>query len=271
MRWTAHDPGAIQTGRGIALEAAGSVAEAIAIAKGGGVPHQNIVVGDRAGNIGWTIFGRIPARFGFDGRYVSSWADGSRGWRGYLEPADAPEVINPGQGRLWTANARVVGGADYAKLGDGGYDTGSRAGRIRDLLFARDRFAPADFLAIQLDDLNVRNAFWQPVMLAELRKRSRDPRLSAMIDPVSQWGGRAVPESVGYRLVASFRTAWLRAAHEAWLGKPEGQATDLCRTAGRSRDAGPCSRPPAGPGSTRTSQLGRLCRCRVPDRAEANR
>jgi penicillin amidase len=166
--------------------------------------------------------GQVPARFGFDGRYATSWADGSRGWRGTLPPGQVPAVINPGHGRIWTANARVIGGDAYGKLGDGGYDTGSRAGRIRDLLFARHRFAPADFLAIQLDEQNNRNAFWQPVLLAELRKRRADPVLAAMIAPVERWGGRAAPESVGYRLVSEFRGLWSRKAHEAYLGgKPD--------------------------------------------------
>lgn len=222
MRWTAHDPGAIRLLPSLALEAAGSVAEAIAIAQRAAIPHQNLVVGDSAGNIGWTIMGQVPARFGFDGRHAASWADGSRGWRGYLAPGKVPSVINPGQGRIWTANSRVIGGNAYARLGDGGYDTGSRAGRIRDLLFARDRFAPADFLSIQLDDQNNRNAFWQPILLAELRKRRSEPRLAAMIVPVERWGGRALPDSVGYRLVSEFRTLWSRKAHEAYLGgKPE--------------------------------------------------
>lgn len=221
MRWTAHDRGAIRLGATAAMEQAGSVAEAIAIAHRSGIPHQNFTVGDRAGNVAWTVIGRVPARYGFDGRDAVSFADGNRGWRGYLPPPDVPRVINPPHGRIWTANARVVGGEDYAKLGDGRYDAGVRAGRIRDLLFAKDRFGPRDFLSIQLDDRNARNDFWQEIMLAELAKRPRDPRFAAMIGPVRDWGGRAVPDSVGYRLIDVFRTAIRNELHLAFLGQPE--------------------------------------------------
>lgn len=226
QRWTAHEAGAIRLLPAIALENAESVEEAMALARRASIPQQNLVVGDRAGNVGWTIIGRVPARFGFDGRYAVSFADGSRGWRGMLPDDQVPVVLNPDEGRIWTANARVVGGEAFARLGDGGYDNGSRAGRIRDLLFAQQRFAPADFLRIQLDTVSRRNAFWQQAMLGELQKRRSETRLAPMIEPVRSWGGRADPGSVGYRLVAVYRIAFSRLAHEAYLGgKPEGRLT----------------------------------------------
>jgi penicillin amidase len=221
MRWTAHDPGAVRVLPMLELERARSVTEAIAIAHRSAIPQQNLAVGDRAGNIGWTIIGRVPARFGFDGRDVVSFADGTKGWRGDLSADEVPAMINPPLGRIWTANGRVIGGDAYARLGDGRYDTGARAGRIRDLLFAKDRFAPRDFLAIQLDDTSVRNRFWQALMEEELGKRSRDPRFSALIDPVRSWGGRAVPDSVGYRLVSAFRQAAVERLYAAFMGEPE--------------------------------------------------
>jgi penicillin amidase len=221
MRWTAHEAGAVRVQPMLELERARSVGEAMEIAHRSAIPQQNLVVGDAAGNIGWTIIGRAPARFGFDGRDVVSFADGSKGWRGMLAPDQIPTLVNPAAGRLWTANSRVMGGDAFAKLGDGRYDTGARAGRIRDLLFAKDRFAPQDFLAIQLDDVSVRNRFWQALLLAELQKRRGDPRFSAMIGPVSNWGARAVPGSVGYRLVSAFRQAVVERFYAAYLGEPE--------------------------------------------------
>jgi penicillin amidase len=220
MRWTAHDPGAVRLGAALAMERAGTVADALAIAHVSGIPQQNLVVGDTAGAIGWTIIGQVPRRIGFDGQEAVSFADGSRRWDGFLAADEVPVRLNPPGARLWTANSRVVGGADFAKLGDGGYDTGARAGRIRDLLLARERFAPADFLAIQLDDVGTRNRFWQALMLVEIGKRD-DPRLAAMAAPVKAWGERAVPDSVGYRLVDQFRRQAVEGIYEAWLGKPE--------------------------------------------------
>ncbi len=129
--------------------------------------------------------------------------------------------MNPEGGRIWTANTRVIGGNGFPLLGDGGYDTGARAGRIRDLLMARDRFAPADFLAIQLDDVNVRNRWWQALLLDELEARKSDPALAALIPFVRDWGERAVPGSVGYRLVARFRSIAVESLYEAYLGRTD--------------------------------------------------
>lgn len=219
MRWTAHEVDAIRLGPAVELEHAASVPEAIAIAQRAGIPQQNFTVGDSAGSIAWTIIGRVPRRIGFDGQEAVSFADGTRRWDGYLAPADTPVVVNPPSGRIWTANARVVGGDGFAKLGDGGYDVAARAGRIRDLLLQKDRFAPADFLAIQLDDRGTRSEFWQQLMLAEL-ERHPDSRMKAMIPHVANWGGRAVPSSVGYRLVDRFRTELVEGIYEAWLQTP---------------------------------------------------
>ncbi len=218
MRWTAHDRDAIRLAPAFAMERASSVAEAVAIAHRSGLPQQNLVVGDRQGHIAWTILGQVPRRIGLDGRDATSWADGRRGWRGYLAGGEVPAIVDPATGRLWTANARVVGGAAFARLGDGGYDTGSRAGRIRDRLFAQNRFGPRDFLSIQLDTTSVRNRWWQRVMLAELRARPRDPRLAAMVAPVAAWNGRAETASVGYRLIARFRREALADAYARYMG-----------------------------------------------------
>ncbi len=248
MRWTAHDARAIRLGAALEMERAASVAEAIAIGQKSAIPQQNLTVGDGAGNIGWTIIGRVPRRFGFSGQDAVSFADGTKGWAGDLSPEETPAVINPANARIWTANSRVMGGDAYAKLGDGGYDAGARAGRIRDRLLAREQFAPRDFLAIQLDDVSVRNRFWQQALLAELQKRADDPRLAPMIPFVRDWGERAVPEAVGYRLIDRFRREIVEQTYAGYLGKPDkasgrrsfipGQAEGTVRRLMQARPAG---------------------------------
>jgi penicillin amidase len=221
MRWTAHDPAAVRLEAALALEQAGSVDQAIAVAHRSAIPQQNLMVGDAAGNIAWTIIGRVPKRVGFFGQDAVSFADGTRRWDGDLAPAETPVVRNPAEARLWTANTRVMGGEALQKLGDGGGDNGSRASRIRDRLRAQDRFAPADFLAIQLDDVALRNRWWQTLLLAELEQRRTDPKLAALIPPVRAWGERALPRSAGYRMVDVFRRTVVEDVFASLMGKPE--------------------------------------------------
>lgn len=219
-RWIAHDADAIRLGPMLALEKAGSVAEAVPIAHALALPNENIMIGDSAGHVAWTIAGQIPRRFGWDGRDAVSFADGSKGWAGYLRPDEVPTIVDPPKGRVWTANARVVGGAALARIGDGGYDDGSRAREIGRRLMARDRFAERDMMAIQLDTTALRARFWQGVLLQVLA-RHHEPRFAAMVAPVRDWNGRAEADSVGYRLIRDFRGATIASAYAAYVGRPD--------------------------------------------------
>lgn len=206
LRWVAHHRDAVNL-RLMALEHATSVEHAIAVASLSGIPAQNLIVADSQGNIGWTIAGAVPNRFGHDGRLPVSWADGQRGWDGLLKPEAYPQVINPQHGRLWTANARLVGGADLQKLGDGGYELGARAGQIRDDLFKLSLATETDMLKIQLDDRAVFLKRWRDLLLRTLTPEAltADPRRQALRRYVQKWGGAAATDSVGYHIVRTFR------------------------------------------------------------------
>ncbi len=209
-RWVAHDPNAVKTDGFNGLETARTVREALDAAHRAGLPQQNFLVGDSDGHIAWTIIGQVPRRIGLDDQVPHSWADGTRRWDGYLAPSEIPEIIDPPSGRLWTANARVVGGHGLATLGDGGYAEGMRASRIRDDLAARPHFAEADLLAIETDDRAAMLDGWQRLLLAAIDAHAAETRVAAMRPYVQDWGGKAVPGSVGYRLVEGFRKLAIR-------------------------------------------------------------
>ncbi len=205
VSWIAHYADAVNLNL-IGLETAASVEEALDIANTMGMPPQNFVTGDAAGNIGWTIAGRIPVRAGYDPLLPADWSDGA-GWTGWVAPEDYPRVYNPDSGRIWSANARVADGDALRIIGDGGYDLGARAQQIRDALFAKETFAPEDMLAIQFDDRALFLGPWRDLLLDVLDDDivGDDAGLAAYRDLVEGWIPRAVPESVGYRLVRAFR------------------------------------------------------------------
>ncbi len=209
LAWTALQPGGINIEL-LHLDVAETVDEAIDTANHAGMPAQNFVVGDRAGNIGWTIAGRIPRREGgYDPQLPSDWSQPGTGWNGWLDPAEYPRLPNPASSRLWTANARTLDfeSADYTHLGDGGFDLGARAGQIRDDLKAKTLFAPADFLAIQLDDRALLLAHWHDLLHDTLARAGDATDLTEMKKYMDDWNGRADPTSVGYRLSRAFRRA----------------------------------------------------------------
>ncbi|HMK89576.1 MAG TPA: penicillin acylase family protein, partial [Methylocystis sp.] len=228
-RWIAHDPIAVNLRGSLDLERAASAREALDIAHRLGIPHQNMVAGDVEGNVGWTVTTALPRRVGHDGRYPASWADGRSGWSGYLDPAETPVIYNPANRRIWTANARVVGGEALQKLGFDAYVHGARAGQIRDDLLARERFAESDLLAIQLDDRALLLDRWRDLLLQSLRARVDRLEFAGFLHEVEIGSDQAAPRSVGYRLVRDFRRELITSIYRGYMANMpalEGPATD---------------------------------------------
>lgn len=229
LRWNAHDVESTNLNF-MEMETATTVDEAVAIAHRSGMPNQNLVAGDTTGAIAWTVTGTLPRRLGYDGRQPVSWSFGDRKWDGWLKPEEIPviriSVVNANEssvsdgkanpdtlvknGFLWTANQRLVSGADLAKLGDNGYEGGARAAQIRDglrqLTADGKKAAPKDLLAIQLDDRALYLERWQKVLLATLSDDavSGNKLRAEMRETVRQWNGHASVDSAAYRLVRVF-------------------------------------------------------------------
>ena len=208
QKWIAHDPAGVNFGL-LEVEQATNVAEGLYAMTRTAVPGLNCVMADAQGHIAWTVAGFLPKRRGLNGRLPTSWADGKRGWDGFLAPGDVPRVVDPVGGQLWSANHRHVTGRDLQKLGEGGYVLAARATQIRDALSALPKAAAADMLALQLDDRAVLLDQWQALLMNTLTTElaQQDPRLTEMRSLVASWGGHASIQSVGYRLVRNFRFA----------------------------------------------------------------
>ncbi len=216
--WLAQQPAATNMSL-MGLERATSATQALALAPGIGIPHQNFVVGDRDGHIAWTIAGRVPVDTG------NSRTTGSSSWTG----AEAqPRIVDPPVGRIWTANARAtddagqesaIGGA-AAQIG-ADYDLGARARQIRDdLLAIQGRATAADMLRVQLDDRAMFLTRWRRLLLGMLDDESLagHPGRADFRRLVLDWNARASVDSVGYRLVRAFRDRTEEAVWQMLLG-----------------------------------------------------
>lgn len=189
----------------LSLERVTSVDQLLKLASTVGIPHQNVIAGDREGHIGWTILGRIPIDTS-DRR-----AAGTSGWTN----ADThPHLLDPPQGRLWTANARATDdpageaaiGGESAGFG-ANYDFGARAGQIGESLLAlKGKATPARMLNIQLDDRALFLTRWQQLLvnLLDAEALKSRPSRAEFKRLVETWKPRASADSVGYRLVAEF-------------------------------------------------------------------
>lgn len=102
------------------------------------VPVQNIVYADTRGDIGFISPGRTPLR-GEDGR-----------WTGQVPFADLPQVYNPRDGMVVTANNQIPPD-DYPYFLTRNWADPYRARRITELLTADRSLSPSDFQVIQTD------------------------------------------------------------------------------------------------------------------------
>lgn len=219
--WLGNEPEAINLGLCDLFDAR-TVDEAVEIAHRSALPTENFVVGDRQGIIAWTLIGPVPRRVGFDGHLPRSWADGTCRWDGLLPADRIPVIRNPDAGQVWTANNRVVGGEALALLGDGGYDYPARAAQIRDRLtaLAGRSVAPADLLAVQLDDESRYLARWRDLLVGVLNDDALqgDLSLAELRRLTLQWHGHASPDEPGHWLVREFRRIVAQAVIDPIMG-----------------------------------------------------
>jgi len=192
LAWTAYvpfDPVAVFLG----LARARDLAEVDAAVEPYVCPPQNLVVGTRAGDLLFTILGRMPERGRGDGRLPAPGWDASWHWRGLQPFAANPRVERPAEDLLVTANndLRPQG---YEGTLTGDYASPHRARRIRELLLARETWDVADMLAVQTDHVSL----YAREVVEHLRAPIADlsPRAAAARDALLAWDGEMSAEGV---------------------------------------------------------------------------
>ena len=206
LRWNGHVRGAL--GYGLSrFPLARDLDHALALADRAAVPTQNLLIGDTKGRIAWRLIGPLAQRdAGCTGPVPMAADVACTPWS--IATDRSPSVIDPANGRLWTANNRTTDGDTLATVGDGGYALGARAQQIRDGLLARDEIDERDLLAIQLDDRALFLTPWWS-LLRDTARSAKTPSMSKLADASKQWEGRASVDSVSYRIVRAWRLAVL--------------------------------------------------------------
>jgi penicillin amidase len=219
LAWTLYREGAVNA-HATAMMFAKTLDEAILIAQQSGIPHQNIMLVDNAGNLAWTIMGRIPD-------YPAAPDRGSHTTRGlftaadklpteWLSPGKYPLLKNPPDSRLWTANNRQLGFDGGEVIGDGGFDLGARAGQIRDRLREQKTFDEKKLYAIQLDNESRFLRRWSELALATAVAKPNE-KTSAIAKELKAWNGRADIDQTGHRIARAFRQQVLDQLWQSWI------------------------------------------------------
>ncbi len=111
---------------------------------------QNIVYGDKQGNIGLYACAGVPIRkrnAAFE--ILPGWTD-EYDWKGMIPFEELPHEFNPARGYVSSANNKTVG-EDYPYHIGSWYSMPYRIERIRELLEAKDKLSVEDFKEIQND------------------------------------------------------------------------------------------------------------------------
>jgi penicillin G amidase len=154
-------------------------------------PQQNFVYADDTGNIGYYAPGKIPIR-NWDGRFPATASTGAN-WSGYAAFEDLPNVVNPREGFIVTANNRTLPfGASLPEYST--YTEGYRAGRIRELILETPKHTVATMRAAQNDNESLVSRELIPGLLALTPKSEAAKRLQ---NEVRNWDNKANIDSTG--------------------------------------------------------------------------
>jgi penicillin G amidase len=222
FRWTAHDASNELDGF-VAATRASSVAQWQTAMLPYKSPTQNMLVADRGGNIALRSYGEYPTRpNGEEGSYVRDGRTRASDWTGMLPLDSMPQVTNPAQGYIVSANQQPFDPAVVPRYIGSNWPDPWRALRINELLRADNKVTPDRVRQMHMDPLNVRARMIAPYFV-RAAERSNNPALGAAAKMLRDW-------DYTYALTAQapvlFEAAMKRAVRNTWdelspeAGKP---------------------------------------------------
>ncbi len=177
------------------------------------VPTFAMLFADVEGHIGFKASGRIPLRRRAERGYRNGWEPDDQ-WAGLIPFEEMPELADPEQGWIITANNRVAAD-DFPQPLAGTWARGHRAVRIRQMIEERlqgtegepGKLALDDFRDMQQDVTSLRAIECLPALLDTLAG-SADPRVQEAAAILKEWDGQVETEVVGPTLFNVFFTHW---------------------------------------------------------------
>jgi penicillin G amidase len=188
LRWAALDEPAISHAHVGVLEPR-SGPELVELLRTLTMPVSNLVWADRHGSIGYKMVGRIPMRKGDCPDLPKPGWTGEFEWEGWIPYDELPELVDPDEGHLVTANNKVVD-SSYPHHITSDWLDGYRAARIEQLLGEREQHDLDDFRRMQTDLFSIpgdevvhRLARLEPTTQREVRAIERLKSWDRMLGP----------------------------------------------------------------------------------------
>jgi penicillin amidase len=127
----------------------------------------NIVCGDKDGNIGWQVSGKIPIRSKGDGTIPFSVTDSEDNWTGFIPFNELPHSLNPERGWIGTCNHDTIP-RDYPYYYSSHLSPSYRYERLKQLLDSPDPKSSSDHWQFQRDTVNLMAKRIAPLMAKAL-------------------------------------------------------------------------------------------------------
>lgn len=160
-----------------------------------GLPAQNFIYADHSGNIGYVCAGLFPLRSVQSAILPSAGWQSTNEWQGFISFEKLPQVYNPPENFIATANNKPTGRFPYYLsnlwMGD------SRIKRINEMLKEQNIFAYNDFRLMQMD---LQSPYVREITLSFVdalrRDSTRSTELTKVLNYLSQWDYRMYSSSV---------------------------------------------------------------------------
>ncbi len=155
-------------------------------------PMQSIVYGDVDGTIALIAPARVPVRKPANdtkGLLPAPGWDADYEWSGHIPFDDLPQYVNPANGKLVTANDKIVDDTyPYAVTLE--WESDERSRRIRTLLNLEEKHDISSFRKIQMDEVSQLALDLMPEIRRVLDTfKPKEGLQSAALDQLRQWNG----------------------------------------------------------------------------------
>jgi penicillin G amidase len=139
-------------------------------------------------------------------------------WTGYIPRDELPQLFDPPEGVIATANARVTGPAYKWHLTDQ-WMAPYRTARIYELLSERDKLTPEDCINIATDIYSYPHvALGRELLKAREHATPKDIRTVQMLEMIPSWSGRFNTDLIQPSFLEFTRRTVLRNLLEPYLG-----------------------------------------------------
>jgi penicillin amidase len=153
----------------------------------------NVVSGDRDGNIGWRVTGKLPIRAKGEGTIPFVVTDSEDNWAGFIPFDKMPHSLNPQRAWLGTCNHNTIP-RDYPYYYSSHLSPSYRYERLMQILDAPGKKSAADHWQYQRDTVNLMAKRIAPLMAKAFLTREET---KAMGEILSRWDYRDDPDKAG--------------------------------------------------------------------------